>query len=73
MELLQLGAPADPGFRLDVDGTAHFLHEGYAVALQVHRATPENARSYYGLLEIDCHDVLLTGTVTLEGVDAGKA
>ncbi|MFD3970233.1 hypothetical protein [Streptomyces cyaneofuscatus] len=73
MELLQLGAPADPGFRLDLDGTACFLHEGYTVALQVRRATSEDTRSYYELLESDCHDVLLTGTVTLEGIDAGTA
>lgn len=65
MELLQLGAPVDPGFR--------FLHEGYTVALQVRRATPEDVRSYYEVPESDRHDVLLTGTVTLEGVDAGTA
>ncbi|TLQ39463.1 hypothetical protein [Streptomyces marianii] len=68
MELLQLGAPADPGFRLDLNGTARFLHEGYTVALHLRRATPEDVRSYYEPLESDRHDVLLMGTVTLEGV-----
>ncbi|MEU6406154.1 hypothetical protein [Streptomyces sp. NPDC046985] len=71
MELHQLGAPADPGFRLDLDGAARFTHEGYTVAVQVRRAMAEDARSYHDLLENDRHDVLITGTVTLESVDAG--
>lgn len=73
MELLQLGAPADPGFRLDLDGTARFLHEGYTVALQVRRATSEDIPSYYELLASDRHNVLLTATVTLEGIDVSTA
>ncbi|MER8119215.1 hypothetical protein [Streptomyces sp. NPDC094031] len=73
MELCQLGAPADPGFRLDLDGTARFTHEGYLVAVQVRRATAEDTRSYYELLETDPHDVLLTGVVTLEGIEVGTA
>ncbi|MCX4826802.1 hypothetical protein OG883_45020 [Streptomyces sp. NBC_01142] len=71
MELRQLSAPADPGFRLDLDGTARFLHEGYTVTVQGRRATAEDAWCYYDPL--DRHDVLLTGTVTLQGVDAGTA
>ncbi|MFE5864294.1 hypothetical protein [Streptomyces virginiae] len=37
------------------------------------RATPEDVMSYYELLESDRHDVVLTGTVKLEGVDGGTA
>ncbi|MFJ4700474.1 hypothetical protein ACIP5N_22155 [Streptomyces sp. NPDC088768] len=73
MELCQLGVPADPGFRLDLDGTARFIHEGYLVELQVRRATAEDTRSYYELRENDRHDVVLTGTVTLKGIDVGTA
>ncbi|MFI1312923.1 hypothetical protein ACH4TS_22685 [Streptomyces albidoflavus] len=73
MKLRQLGAPADPGFRLDLDGTAQFTHEGYLVAVQVRRATAEGTRSYCEPFETDPHDVLLTGVVTLEGIDVGTA
>ncbi|MFJ3182345.1 hypothetical protein ACIPJN_28690 [Streptomyces sp. NPDC086796] len=73
MELCQLGAPADPGFRLDLDGTARFFHKGYTVAIQVRRATPEDDLSYYQPQENDPHDVVMTGTVTLEGSDVGAA
>ncbi|MFE7485160.1 hypothetical protein [Streptomyces sp. NPDC057552] len=73
MELRQLGAPADPGFRLDLDGTARFTHEGYLVVIQARRATAEDTRSYFEPLETDPHDVLLTGAVTLEGIDVGTA
>jgi hypothetical protein len=73
MELRQLGAPADPGFRLDLDGTACFVHEGYTVTVQVRRATPQDARYYNDLLENDRHDLVMTGTVTLEDIDAGTA
>ncbi|WP_332756906.1 hypothetical protein [Streptomyces sp. MT206] len=73
MELRQLRAPADPGFRLDLDGTAQFVHEGYTVALQVRRATPEDALYYYQPTEHDSDDVVMTGTVTLEGTEVGAA
>ncbi|MBZ3908597.1 MULTISPECIES: hypothetical protein [Streptomyces] len=73
MELRQLYAPADPGFRLDLDGTARFLHEGYTVTVQVRRATPEDGLSYYQPQENDSHDVVMTGTVTLEDIAVGAA
>ncbi|MFI6528077.1 hypothetical protein [Streptomyces uncialis] len=71
MELRQLSAPADLGFRLDLDGTARFLHEGYTVTVHGRRPTAEDAWCYYDPL--DSHDVLIAGTVTLEGVDVGTA
>ncbi|MFE7118845.1 hypothetical protein ACFU99_25845 [Streptomyces sp. NPDC057654] len=71
MELRQLSAPADPGFRLDLDGTARFFHEGYTVTVQGRRAaTAEDAWCTYE--PVDC-DVQITGTVSLEGVDVGTA
>ncbi|GAA3763872.1 hypothetical protein ACRWOO_29425 [Streptomyces sp. NEAU-PBA10] len=73
MKLLQLGAPADPGFRLDLDGNARFLHEGYTVTVHVRRATPEDELYYFQLTEHDPHDVVMTGTLTLEGTDVGAA
>ncbi|MEV6426005.1 hypothetical protein [Streptomyces sp. NPDC051662] len=73
MELRQLSAPADPGFRLDLDGSARFFHEGYTVTVQVRRATSEDALSYYQPQENDPHDVVMTAAVALEGTDVGVA
>ncbi|WP_030574178.1 hypothetical protein [Streptomyces aureocirculatus] len=68
MDLCQLGAPADPGFRLDLEGRARFLHEGFTVEVQVRRATPEDVQDYceHGY---DPDYVVMEGTVTLCGVD----
>lgn len=68
MDLRQLGAPADPGFRLDLDGQACFLHEGFTVLVQARRATPEDVQAYYEH-EYDPDEVVMDGTVTLCGVD----
>ncbi|MFJ5071711.1 hypothetical protein ACIQC7_35375 [Kitasatospora sp. NPDC088556] len=68
MDLCQLGAPADPGFRLDLEGRARFLHEGFTVAVQARRATPEDVHDYYEH-EYDPDEVVMEGTVTLCGVD----
>lgn len=68
MDLCQLGAPADPGFRLDLEGRARFLHEGFTVEVQVRRATPEDVQDYYEH-EYDPDEVVMEGTVTLCGVD----
>ncbi|MYR64075.1 hypothetical protein GTY54_50370 [Streptomyces sp. SID625] len=72
MELRQLHAPADPGFRLSLDGTARFVHEGYTVSVQVRRATPEDALNYHDY-EYDPDEVVMAGAVTLEGTDVGAA
>ncbi|MFG3403687.1 hypothetical protein [Streptomyces sp. NPDC048142] len=68
MDLCQLGAPADPGFRLDLEGRARFLHEGFTVEVQVRRAMPEDVQDYYEH-EYDPDEVVMEGTVTLCGVD----
>lgn len=71
MDLCQLGAPADPGFRLDLEGRARFLHEGFTVEVQVRRATPEDVQDYYKH-EYDPDEVVMEGTVTLCGVDVAS-
>ncbi|KAB7835703.1 hypothetical protein [Streptomyces mobaraensis] len=68
MDLCRLGTPADPGFRIDIEGRARFLHEGFTVEVQMRRATPEDVREYYGH-EYDPDEVVMEGTVTLCGVD----
>ncbi|WP_217226085.1 hypothetical protein [Streptomyces anulatus] len=73
MELRQLGGPADPGFRLDLDGTARFVHQGFTVTVQARRATPEDHLYYYRPAEHDPHDVVVSGIVTLENTDVGTA
>ncbi|MFE6274108.1 hypothetical protein ACFVQ9_35565 [Streptomyces goshikiensis] len=72
MTLCQLSAPPDPGFRLDLDGTARFLHEGYLVRIQVRRAASED-EPHHQPPESDPHDIVMTGTVTLENTDVGVA
>ncbi|MFD4245805.1 hypothetical protein ACFWP3_30060 [Streptomyces sp. NPDC058525] len=71
MDLCQLGAPADPGFRLDLEGRARFLHEGFTVDVQVRRAAPEDVQDYYEH-EYDPDEVVMEGTVTLCGVDVSR-
>ncbi|MEO3976731.1 hypothetical protein [Streptomyces sp. CAU 1734] len=73
MELHQLRTPADPGSRLDLDGTARFVHEGYTVMARVCWAVPEDTRYYAEPTDHAVHDVVMTGTMTLEGVDVGAA
>ncbi|MFF9436349.1 hypothetical protein ACF1BP_21705 [Streptomyces sp. NPDC014735] len=65
--------PADLGFRFDLDGTARFVREGYTVTVQVRRATPEDVLSYCQPQENYPQEVVMTGTVTLEGTDVGTA
>lgn len=72
MEPRQLHAPADPGFRLDLDGRAHFLYEGYTVSVQVRRTTPEDVLNYHEY-EYESDEVVMAGAVTLEGIDVGAA
>ncbi|MEO3976671.1 hypothetical protein [Streptomyces sp. CAU 1734] len=73
MELHQLRTPADPGFRLDLDGTARFVHEGYTVTVEVRWAEPDDGRYYSKPTDHVEHDVVLTGTVELEGVGVGAS
>ncbi|MGW1291067.1 hypothetical protein ACWD4N_47930 [Streptomyces sp. NPDC002586] len=72
MELQQLnGGYVDPGFRLDLDGNARFVHEGYTVDVHVRRATAQDM-PYYPPVDPDPYDVVITGTVRLDGVDVGE-
>lgn len=56
----------DPGFRLDLDGCARFLHEGFTVDIQVRPATEEDMPPF--LREVPPYAVMMIGTVTMEGV-----
>lgn len=64
----------DPGFRLDLDGRARFRYEGYDVDVQVRRATaePEDV-PYCDSSEPSRYDLVVTGTVRLEGVVVGES
>ncbi|MFI1189179.1 hypothetical protein [Streptomyces californicus] len=55
----------DPGFHLDVDGRARFLHGGFLVDVQVRRATREGMPQ--SLCEVPSSAVVMVGTVTMEG------
>ncbi|MFG3429693.1 hypothetical protein [Streptomyces californicus] len=55
----------DPGFRLDVDGRARFLHEGFLADVQVRRAAREDMPQ--SLCEVPSSAVVMVGTVTMEG------
>jgi hypothetical protein len=56
----------DPGFRLDLEGRARFVHEGYTVDVRVRRATAEDMPPY--LREVPSDAVVVTGAVTLDDV-----
>ncbi|MET8605820.1 hypothetical protein ABZV92_19975 [Streptomyces rubiginosohelvolus] len=55
----------DPGFRLDLDGRARFLHEGFTVDVQVRPATREDMPLI--VAEVSSFAVMMIGTVTMEG------
>ncbi|MGW6602272.1 hypothetical protein [Streptomyces sp. NPDC055036] len=56
----------DPGFRLDFEGRARFVHEGYTVDVRVRRATAEDISPH--LPEVPSGAVVVTGAVGLDGV-----
>ncbi|WP_331762475.1 hypothetical protein OG612_45495 (plasmid) [Streptomyces sp. NBC_01527] len=61
----------DPGFRLSLDGRASFVHEGFPVDIHVRPATVEDL-PYYNRMEPSRNDVVITGTITLEGVEVAE-
>jgi uncharacterized protein YlxW (UPF0749 family) len=68
MELVQLDVPAvDPGFRLDLEGRARFVHEGYTVDVHVRRPNEQDALEY-----IEAEEIVFIGTVALEGFEVAK-
>ncbi|GGU52675.1 hypothetical protein [Streptomyces violascens] len=68
MELVQLDVPAtDPGFRLDLEGRARFVHEGYTVDVLVRRPNEQDALEY-----IEAGEILVIGTVVLEGLEVAN-
>jgi hypothetical protein len=73
VNLTQLnGGYVDPGFHLDLDGNARFVQEGYDVDVHVRRATVDDVL-YCDTLNLHRYDVVITGTVRLEGVEVGEA
>ncbi|MEV7872728.1 hypothetical protein AB0P17_43035 [Streptomyces sp. NPDC088124] len=68
MQLQQIhpNPAGDPGFRLDFEGRARLVHEGYTVDVWVRRATAEDMPSSLG--EVPSGAVMVTGAVTLDGV-----
>jgi hypothetical protein len=62
----------DPGFRWDIDGRARFLHKGFVVNVLIRQATQDDVPYYRGAiqaLEFSSKDVILVGTVSLDGVE----
>ncbi|MFE0472708.1 hypothetical protein ACFW2V_13935 [Streptomyces sp. NPDC058947] len=66
----------DPGFRWDIDGRARFLHKGFVVNVLIRQATQDDVPYYRGdiqALEFSSNDVILVGTVSLDGVELSHA
>lgn len=61
----------DPGFRWDIDGRARFQHKGFTVDVLIRRAR-EDEPAYFRDVRPSSDDVVLVGTITLDGVELSR-
>jgi hypothetical protein len=62
----------DPGWRWDHEGRAEFRHEGFDVRVRIRPVTADQPAYYMGD-EPSPHDVVVVGTVTLDGIEVSNA